>query len=202
MAVHDADVTPRSRRRPPALLFHGDDVGPRNAPGPVAMRKLASLALLGALVAGCSSYAIAPPKQPVLHPFQDIGGEAFARVCVVRNNGYYARAVTFVTHDNGVLVGATKGGTYFCYQAEPGRHVLTLEADGDSEITFVAVAGKSYYLKEEAPFHLWKITPRGAWLDDQEAREEIEDSTYEVVVEAPAKDTLPGRPAIVKAASN
>lgn len=161
----------------------------------------AAAALLGVVACGCSSYAIAPPKQAVLHPFLSIEKEEFARVCVIRNNGYYARAVTFVTHDNGVLVGATKGGTYYCYQAEPGRHVLALEADGTSEVSFVALAGTSYYLKEEAPWHLWHLTPRGAWLTAQQAREEIEDSTYEVVVEAPSKDDLRGRPIIVKAAA-
>lgn len=167
---------------------------------PLTAPALLGLVGLSALAFGCSSYAIAPPKQAVLHPFQSIANEEFARVCIVRNNGYYARAVTFVTHDNGVLVGATKGGTYYCYQAEPGRHVLLLEADGESQVTFVAVAGKSYYLKEVAPWHLWKLTPRGVWMDEQEAKEEIEDSTYEIVVEAPSKENLPARPVVVKAA--
>ncbi|MBS2012019.1 MAG: hypothetical protein JST00_03975 [Deltaproteobacteria bacterium] len=158
-----------------------------------------AVGVLLAFASGCSSYAIAPPQAPVLHPFEDIASEGFARVCVIRNNGLYARAVTFVTHDNGVLVGATKGGTYYCYQAEPGRHELTLEADGESRVSFVAAAGKSYYLREDAPWHLWKITPRAVWLDAQEARSAIEDSHYEIVVEAPAKETLQARPLVVKA---
>lgn len=165
------------------------------------MRTLVLVAL-GATLVACSSYGIAPPKQPVLHPFHDIAKEDFARVCVIRTNGYYARAVTFVTHDNGVLVGATKGGTYFCYQAEPGRHVMRLEADGESEVIFTAAKGESYYLREEAPWHLWKLTPKGVWLDEQEAREEIVDSTYEILVEAPSKENLQGQPIFVKAAWN
>jgi hypothetical protein len=38
---------------------------------------------------------------------------------------WIAAAVTAPVHDNGRLVGATRGPTYFCYAAQPGHHVIT-----------------------------------------------------------------------------
>src|SRR4051812_16085017 len=97
---------------------------------------LRSVARAGALVllascapvaAGCSPYRISEPRGEVLHPFAAIPTE-FARVCVIRTSRL-TQAVAFPTLDNGALVGATKGPTFFCYKAEPGEHTLRIQAD-------------------------------------------------------------------------
>lgn len=60
-----------------------------------------------------------------------------------------AAAVTFPTRDNGVLVGATRGPTHFCYLAEPGEHVVTIGADATETATITAEAGRTYVLEQE-----------------------------------------------------
>lgn len=158
------------------------------------------LIALGASATACSSYGIEAPRQAVLHPFAAIpAGEGFARVCVIRNKQYFAHAVTLPSWDNDTLVGATKSGTYFCYRAEPGRHAIRIKADEDSRVYYTAEAGKSYYLLEEIPWHLWHVKPEGRWLGDEEAQSTIADSTYEVVVEAPSDERLPEQSILVKA---
>lgn len=167
---------------------------------PRGIARLLGLAILGASAVACSSYTLAAPERPVLHPFAPIPASAgMARVCAVRTNKYFAHAVTFPTWDNDVLVGATKGGTYFCYGAEPGNHTIRIKADGDTRVALVAEAGKSYYLLEDAPFNLVHLTPKGRWLDDAEAREAIAEARYEIVVGAPKSEVLPPPPIVVKA---
>ena len=65
---------------------------------------------------------------------------------------HLAQAVAFATLDNGTLVGATKGPTFFCYKAEPGEHTLRIEADEPTTVKLQAVGGRSYYLHEKVPF--------------------------------------------------
>jgi len=135
----------------------------------------------------------------VLHPFTAIPtAEGFARVCVIRNKQYFAHAVTLPSWDNDTLVGATKSGTFFCYRAEPGAHTLRIKGDEDTRVHFVAEGGKSYYLLEEIPWHLWHVKPEGRWLDDTEARATVAESTYEIVVDAPNDERLPEQPILVR----
>ena len=82
------------------------------------------LAFLAVTAAACSSYRISEPRAEVLHPFAPIPND-FARVCMIRTSRL-AQAIAFPTLDNGALVGATKGPTFFCYKAEPGEHVLRI----------------------------------------------------------------------------
>ena len=110
-----------------------------------------SLSLLG-----CTSWKLSTTDalQPNLPP-----PAGTAKVCVIRT-AVVAIAVTFPTRDNGTLVGATSGPTYFCYFAEPGEHVIVSEADEKETARLSAEAGKTYFLKQEVDFYFGYVKCR------------------------------------------
>lgn len=138
---------------------------------------LALVALVAVLAAGCSSYQVSQPKVAVLHPFAPIPRD-FARVCAIRTE-LYAAQLAFPTYDNDQLVGVTKGPTYFCYEAEPGDHVVRIDSDPPFAIDLHAEAGKSYYIHQQVPVEL---VPRcmATMVDEARAKELVEASTYEI----------------------
>ncbi|MBX3189810.1 MAG: hypothetical protein KF819_22485 [Labilithrix sp.] len=147
---------------------------------------VATASVLAASAIGCASYRIAEPRTEVLHPFAPIpaaGEGAFARVCVIRTSRF-AQAVAFPTWDNGVLVGATKGPTFFCYKAEPGDHVIAINADEETRVSLRAEAGKSYYLHQKIGSPFW-VTCEADWVSELVARDLVDDSTYEIVTRSP-----------------
>ena len=150
---------------------------------------LAFVGLTAVACTACSAYRIAEPHGEVLHPFAPIP-EDFARVCVIRTTRL-AQAITFATLDNGALVGATRGPTFFCYKAEPGAHVLRIEADEPATVKLEAVGGKSYYLHEKIPFFQLVMHCDPAWVSEAKARDLVEDSTYEVITQTPASEHPP-----------
>jgi hypothetical protein len=52
-------------------------------------------------------------------------------------------------HDNGRLVGATRGKTYTCWLAAPGDHQITSDADDTGPTLLRAEPGGRYYLHLE-----------------------------------------------------
>ncbi len=105
-----------------------------------------------------------------------------------------ASAVTFPTRDNGVLVGATRGPTHFCYLAEPGEHEISIEADEVERAKLTVEAGKSYFLKQEVDNIFGYVKCRAVWLAETEAKDLFDASTYEVLVGVPGSETLPPNP--------
>jgi hypothetical protein len=156
------------------------------------------LAFLAFTAAACSAYRIAEPRGEVLHPFAPIP-EDFARVCMIRTS-HLAQAVAFTTLDNGALVGATKGPTFFCYKAEPGEHTLRIEADEPTTVKLHAEGGKSYYLHEKVPFG-FMLRCDADWVSEHKARELVDDSTYEVITNTPSSEHPPDPIPYAKAAS-
>jgi hypothetical protein len=148
----------------------------------------ALFAVLALTATACSAYRIAEPRGEVLHPFAPIPAD-FARVCMIRTS-HLAQAVTFATLDNGALVGATRGPTFFCYKAEPGEHTLRIEADEPATVKLVAVGGASYYLHEKVPFSfVMHCDPE--LVSEQKARELVDDSTYEIITSTPSSEHPP-----------
>jgi hypothetical protein len=141
------------------------------------------------LAAGCSAYGVVTRDTPAVAPFAatDAGR---ATVCVVRS-GFPAPLYTIVVRDNGTLVGATHDGTYFCYLADPGRHVIVSDATfGTRTATLNAAPGHRYYLRQQ-----WLVPGvRGhalSWIEASVAEEDIRYDEYAVVTEAPSTETLP-----------
>ena len=165
---------------------------------PVAVRT-GVFAFLAMTAAACSAYRIAEPRAEVLHPFAPIP-EDFARVCIIRTS-HLAQAVAFATLDNGALVGATKGPTFFCYKAEPGEHTLRIESDEPTVVKLHAEGGKSYYLHERIPFLQLVMHCDADFVSEQKARELVEDSTYEVITQTPATEHPPDAVPFARAAT-
>jgi hypothetical protein len=149
--------------------------------------------LVAPVLLACSSYKLAQPAT-ALTPF-GATPPSLARICVIRSS-VLAQAVTYVSRDNGVLVGATRGPTFFCYLAAPGPHTHAVECDNDEEIARVdVVAGKSYYLKQNVGLMGCGVE----WVAEEEARESMDRSSYEVLVGVPDGEKLPPNPATVPA---
>lgn len=158
---------------------------------PAVLRLALVLASLAALAgaAGCTSWKLADPERP-LDPLAAAPPDR-ARICVLRTS-FMAGAVTFPVRDNGVLVGATRGPSHFCYLAAPGRHVLTIEGDAVERAEIVAEPGGRYYLKQEVDNAFGYVTCRAIWVTESVARELVEDSRYQVLVGVPGSERLPG----------
>lgn len=138
---------------------------------------------------GCTSWKLAAPSETALRADAPPPKSA-AKVCVIRT-AVVAIAMTFPTRDNGTLVGATSGPTYFCYLAEPGEHEVVVEADDVETARLVAEPGKSYFLKQEVDFVFGYVKCRTVWVTEDEARGLFRASYPGVLVGVPGSETLP-----------
>ncbi len=111
-----------------------------------------------------------------------------------------ALAVTFPTHDNGTLVGATRGRGYFCYFAEPGAHAIRIDADEAEVATLQAQAGKAYFLHEEVDNYFGYVKCRAVWLRADAARAMLQGIDDFELVGVPGDERLPETGSVVKAA--
>lgn len=100
---------------------------------------LASFAALAPL-------ACAPPlAAPAAEPAPPKGS---AQVCVLRPQSL-AGDVTMEVKDNGRVVGATRGSSYFCYLAAPGEHQITSIDDDTGPTLLRASDGARYWIHQE-----------------------------------------------------
>lgn len=144
------------------------------------------MALVLALLAGCSSYTLVRPEHARIDAFGP-APSSLGLVCVFRPHRV-GLALTIPIADNGKLVGATRGPGYFCYFAAPGQHQIVAE-DGDAEPANVGVeAGQRYFLHHEISFG----PDRFVWIDAARARQFATQCAYTVVVDAPGDEDLPG----------
>lgn len=153
------------------------------------MRLLAS----AIFVASCTPYSISGPTTPPVSAFgparTDVG-----TVCVIRSSPW-ARAVTFIVHDNQQLVGATKGDSYFCYEAEPGQHVIvsdTFDSTDHPGRTHLWVdPGARYWLLQDHSNSFGSVTSKLEWIDISRAQQLIERCDYRVVTDVPGHEQAP-----------
>lgn len=127
-------------------------------------QSLGWLVCWGSLLAGCSEYRVQRPAQ---EPSARLAAqqETQSIICVFRHHGLGTSVVAPVT-DNGVVVGATEGSSYFCYAAEPGRHELRVS---DAEVVSLdVVAGRGYYL-----LHDMNVTQDRLFLITQQSASEL-----------------------------
>lgn len=152
-----------------------------------------------ALLSGCSGYSLVKPDPVPLdaHAWPPAG---WAQVCVLRPH-WIAGAVTLTVHDDGMLMGATRGPSYFCYYAEPGPHQISSEEadagalDSAHEIRVTLEAGRRYFLHQA-------IHPLGhvlEWVDDQRGEEMAQRCGYRVLARSPAGEPLPQQPPVAPA---
>jgi hypothetical protein len=141
-------------------------------------------------IAGCTSWKLAEPQTAAAAPFEPLP-PGVARVCVVRTS-ILALAVPFPTHDNGVLVGATRGQSFFCYLAQPGDHDIAIEADETEHARLEAQPGAAYFLKEEVDNIFGYVKCRAVWVRAEDARDLLASADHRVLVGVPGSEKLPG----------
>jgi len=159
--------------------------------------RIATLAIVTLLTAtGCSAYSLASPKVPPIPAFGPVARTDVATVCVVRPS-HFALLVTFVVRDNDQLVGATRGESYFCYFAQPGRHEIVSStgdsADEEGGVGLVAQAGRRYWLHQDYDNNLGSVTSRLLVIDESRARDFVEDDgcEYRTLTGVPREENAP-----------
>jgi hypothetical protein len=149
--------------------------------------------LCALLLAACSPYSIGGPTTPAISAFGSARADA-GTICVIRSSTW-ARAVTFVVHDNQTIVGATKGDSYFCYEAEPGAHEIVSQTfdstDQPGRMHAVIAAGARYWLLQDHENHFGSVTSKLAWIDAVRARELVAGCEYRVLTEVPGHEQVP-----------
>lgn len=152
--------------------------------------RLVTGALLG--LAACSPYRLGDAPVSPLAATQPFTAyiDGMATVCVIRTS-HLAQAVTFVVRDNDVLVGATRGPSYFCYRAQPGHHRIAVDSDDGHQLFDVSLAERArYYLDQGVQFNFGEVVPQGTWVDEATAAALIERSEHRTLQGAPASETL------------
>ncbi|MBA3546419.1 MAG: hypothetical protein H0T76_08060 [Nannocystis sp.] len=148
--------------------------------------------LLAPMLLACSPYRLAPaPSEPgaVTQPFTTYL-DGMATVCIIRS-AQFALAVTFTVHDNKLLVGATRGPTYFCYRAQPGRHQIAITGDdGQQRFDVLLEPRARYYLDQRLKFDLGDVVSQGDWVDEATAAQLLRRSEHRVLQGAPASERL------------
>lgn len=161
---------------------------PRRLAYPVASLMVA--AALACSLSACSAYRLRDVEAPPIQPFQP-PPTPLGKVCIIRTSAI-AIAITFLVRDNGHLMGATRGSTYFCYLAEPGVHVLESDSDDKIETVRFAVApAQRMYLHQGVVNALGWVSSDSSWVDDKEAYQLMSESTYAVLSAVPAEERLP-----------
>ncbi|MGZ3451625.1 MAG: hypothetical protein ACXVEF_18585 [Polyangiales bacterium] len=138
---------------------------------------------------GCTAWHFTEPKTPPVEPFSP-PPKGLAEVCVLRPH-LLASAVTFSVKDNGMLVGATRGASYFCYWAQPGNHHIQSEGDDVEEANLFAVEGTRYYLHQDVHNMLGYVTSPLEWVSETEARGMVSRCDYRVLEDVPSGMTRP-----------
>lgn len=153
------------------------------------MKRLAVMLSLAA----CSPYSLSGGVQA---PISATGSARpdVGTICVIRSSAF-AQAVTFVVHDNQTLVGATKGHSYFCYEAEVGPHTIvsdTFDAtDHPGRIQIAIDPGVRYWLLQDHENSFGSVTSKLAWIDEVLAAELVAKCEYRVITETPAHEHVP-----------
>jgi hypothetical protein len=155
--------------------------------------------LASVLLAGCSGYSLVKPDPPPVDA-RAWPPPGWAQVCVLRPH-WIAAGVTLTVHDDGVLMGATRGPSYFCYYAEPGPHQISSEEadagaiEGAHELRVTLEQGRRYFLHQ-------RIHPLGhflEWVDEQLGERMAARCGYRVLARAPAGEPLPPQPPVAPA---
>ena len=140
----------------------------------------------------CSPYAVTKSRTPKMN----ITGAArvgVATVCIFRS-ARLAQAVSFVVHDNGVVVGATRGRSHFCYEAEPGNHTIISSthdaADTPARID-AHLAPMRYWLRQDTSSNIGALTSVLTWVDEAAATAAASGTPYTQLAEVRPGETIP-----------
>lgn len=160
---------------------------------------LAAAFLFGGLgLAGCSGYNLAQAGAAPLD-LTSAPPPGQAKICIVRPQTKIF-SFTALVRDNGHLVGATRGQSYFCYLAEPGDHLISTAAERDTaEAQAHVAAGKSYYMEQYIDNGFQKMNIVQEWLPQEQATAEARNCCYLTLAGVPHNEVRPQIGAVVPA---
>ena len=113
-----------------------------------------------------------------------------AQVCVVRPDAL-ASHVSMPVRDNGRLVGATRGTTFFCWLARTGEHQITSSDDDTGPMLLRARSGARYFLHQDVMELGGAIHAHLDWVDEGAALEMLDACEARVRVAVPGHDDEP-----------
>ncbi|MBI4701055.1 MAG: hypothetical protein HY744_07845 [Deltaproteobacteria bacterium] len=140
---------------------------------------------LALLVGACGGFAVTHPKQPPLDPFGQPPA-TYAQVCVVRP-AHIGAPLVFPVRDNGTLVGATRGPSYFCYLAGVGHHSITVEGAEPGEVRLTAQPVRRYFIEHEIAGNRRRLVA----IDESRARQILRDCDYAMIEAVPEGEAKP-----------
>lgn len=135
--------------------------------------------LFCAIACGCGAYAVTPAPMPTLAP-----PKGAARICVIRR-GSEGSLGTYPMRDNSILVGATVGGSCFCYFAASGHHDLESRTDGFDTLSLDAKPDVEYYVTQTTQAALGIVRSHLEVVDKDEGKAALEKCQYSVISEVP-----------------
>ncbi len=110
-----------------------------------------------------------------------------AQVCVVRPDPL-ASSVSMPVRDNGRLVGATRGTTFFCYLARVGEHQITSVHDDTGPMLLRAESGARYWLHQDVSELAGAVHAHLDWVEESTGLEMLEGCDARVHVSVPGHD--------------
>jgi hypothetical protein len=113
---------------------------------------------LAIFITGCgASYELSEATRAPVDAFGSAPSDK-ALVCVLRPSEL-GSALTVAVSDNGQVVGATRGPSYFCYLSEPGYHQLSVDGSDADDVELVTLAGQRHYLELRINFGQDELVP-------------------------------------------
>jgi len=137
------------------------------------------LSLFCAFACGCGAYAVAPTPMLAL-PLP----EGAAKVCILRR-GSEGSLGTYPMRDNAILVGATVGGSCFCYFAANGHHELESRTDGFDTLSLDVKGGAEYYITQTTQAALGIVRSRLEIVSSEDGKAALGKCQYSTLSEVP-----------------
>jgi hypothetical protein len=139
--------------------------------------------------AACSPYRVIVPDPPPLDALTE-PPEGLGQICVLRPHSIGV-LLTSPVRDNGLLVGATRGPSYFCYLAHPGPHRITAKTDGERAVSVAVQPGETIFLHQQIRIG----ADRFFRIDAKEAPALLERCEYSLLVDARGEELAVEAPA-------
>lgn len=146
---------------------------------------------LAALLLGCTRPELLFPDLPPIDPLAaPVYG--MAQVCILRPHTW-AMAHIVLFEDNGHLVGATRGPSYFCYAAQPGAHrIRPLDSGRKPTLDLQVAAGQRIFVHHRVGL----ATDRLTLIPEAEAPELLDKCEYSQLTDTPAHAVYSESPAL------
>ena len=147
-------------------------------------------AALGTLF-GCARPELVFPDLPPVDPLAE-PAYGLAQICIIRPHTW-AMLDTVPIEDNGRLVGATRGPSYFCYAAQPGVHRIELvEYKPRPTLELKVAAGQRSYVHLHVGIGRYRLTV----LPEDRVQEQLDKCEYSQLVETPNMAVYTESPAL------